>query len=119
MPPITSLQPKPCIASLMLKALGISVILGGFRSEGLARKSGGRCMYGWGISSLPVIDKLTVHYVAPFQHSHINKIDSSCEIEEREQIYRQTFHVRFAFIIDNSLNVLFGYGSLGCLLIYL
>ena len=31
---------------------------------------------------LPVIDKLTVHYVAPFQHSHINEIDSSCEVGE-------------------------------------
>ena len=68
---------------------------------------------------LPVIDKLTVHNVAPLQHSHINKVDSSCEVGEREQVYRQTFHIRLAFIIDNLLNVMFGYCSLGCLLIHL
>lgn len=68
---------------------------------------------------LPVIDKLTVHNVAPFQHSHINKINSSREVGECEQVYRQTFHAGLAIIIDNFLNVLLRYGSLGCLLIYL
>ena len=68
---------------------------------------------------LPVIDKLTVHYIAPFQHSHINEVDSSSEVGECKQVYHQTFHVRLAFIIDNLLNVMFGYCSLGCLLIHL
>ena len=68
---------------------------------------------------LPAIDKLTVHYVAPFQHSHINKVDSCRKIGECKQVYRQMFHVRLAFIVDNSLNVLLGYGSLSCLLVQL
>ena len=62
---------------------------------------------------------LLLGLLPPFQHSHINEVDSSSEVGECKQVYHQTFHVRLAFIIDNLLNVMFGYCSLGCLLIHL